>query len=75
MGAGTAGLVMAKQLKEKGANFIVLERNDMVGGIWNINAPNTPIYESAHFIPSKNLSDFPDLKMLKKIKQQVGIAS
>ena len=33
MGAGSAGLVMAKQLKEKGANFIVLERNDMVDGI------------------------------------------
>ena len=33
VGAESAGLVMVKQLKEKGANFIVLERNDMVGGI------------------------------------------
>ena len=75
MGEGPAGLVMAKQFKEKGANFIVLKRNNMVGGIWNINTPNTPMYESAHFISSKNLSGFPNLKTLKKVKQQVGIAS
>lgn len=58
VGAGPAGLVIAKQLKEKGINFTVLERNDAVGGIWNINAPNTPMYDSAHFISSKTLSGF-----------------
>lgn len=63
IGAGPAGLVVAKQLKEKGLNFIVLERNEVAGGIWNINAPNTPMYESAHFISSKTLSGFPDYPM------------
>ena len=55
VGAGPAGLVVAKRLKEQGLNFVVIERNDSVGGIWNINAPNTPMYDSAHFISSCNL--------------------
>jgi cation diffusion facilitator CzcD-associated flavoprotein CzcO len=63
IGAGPAGLVVAKQLKEQGLNYIVLERNDSVGGIWNINAPNTPMYDSAHFISSKTLSAFPGYAM------------
>lgn len=63
VGAGPAGLVVAKQLKENGLNFVVVERNQDVGGIWDINAPNTPMYESAHFISSKTLSGFPDYPM------------
>ena len=39
IGAGPAGLVMAKQLAEKGVDFKVLESNSTVGGIWNIDAP------------------------------------
>ncbi|MGY8850048.1 MAG: flavin-containing monooxygenase [Pseudomonadales bacterium] len=63
VGAGPAGLVVAKRLKEQGLNFVVIERNDSVGGIWNINAPNTPMYDSAHFISSKTLSAFPGYAM------------
>ncbi|MEM8497609.1 MAG: NAD(P)-binding domain-containing protein [Pseudomonadota bacterium] len=63
VGAGPAGLVVSRQLKEKGLNYLVLERNDKVGGIWNIDAPNTPMYDSAHFISSKTLSGFPGYPM------------
>lgn len=63
VGAGPAGLVVSKQLKDKGLNYLLIERNDAVGGIWNINAPNTPMYESAHFISSKTLSGFPGYPM------------
>jgi hypothetical protein len=63
VGAGPAGLVITKQLKEKGLNFLVIERNDVAGGIWNIDAPNTPMYDSAHFISSKTLSGFPGYPM------------
>ena len=59
VGAGPAGLVVARRLKEQGLNYVVLERNHSVGGIWNIDAPNTPMYDSAHFISSKTLSAFP----------------
>ncbi|MEM7360331.1 MAG: NAD(P)-binding domain-containing protein [Pseudomonadota bacterium] len=63
VGAGPAGLVIARQLMKQGLNFVVLERNDDVGGIWNIDAPNSPMYDSAHFISSKTLSGFPDFPM------------
>ena len=63
VGAGPAGLVVTKRLKEQGLNYVVLERNHSVGGIWNIDAPNTPMYDSAHFISSKTLSAFPRYAM------------
>jgi hypothetical protein len=63
VGAGPAGLVVARRLKEQGLNYVVLERNHSVGGIWNIDAPNTPMYDSAHFISSKTLSAFPRYAM------------
>ena len=34
-----------------------------MGGIWDIDAPGAPMYESAHFISSKTLSAFRDLPM------------
>ena len=63
IGAGPAGLIMAKELLKHGIEFKILERNSDVGGIWNIDAPNTPMYESAHFISSKTLAGFPDFPM------------
>ncbi|MEM7323151.1 MAG: NAD(P)-binding domain-containing protein [Actinomycetota bacterium] len=58
IGAGPAGLVLARQLAETGVSFRVFERNREVGGIWDIDAPGSPMYESAHFISSKTLSGF-----------------
>ncbi len=54
---------MARRLAETGASFLVLERQADVGGIWDIDAPGSPMYESAHFISSKTLSGFPDFPM------------
>ncbi len=63
IGAGPAGLVLAKRLQETGATFAVFERNDGVGGIWDIDAPGSPMYETAHFISSRTLSGFPGFPM------------
>lgn len=63
IGAGPSGLILAKQLAAKEVRFQVFERNAEVGGIWNIDAPNSPMYESAHFISSRTLSGFPDFPM------------
>ena len=65
VGAGPAGLAAAEALDRAGIEFEVLERHDGLGGIWDIDNPGTPMYESAHFISSKTLSgfegyDFPD---------------
>lgn len=63
IGAGPSGLIMSKLAQEANLNFQVFERNSNVGGIWDINAPNSPMYESAHFISSKTLSCFPGYPM------------
>lgn len=63
IGAGPGGLVAARWLAELGIPFDLVERQQDVGGIWDIDAPGTPMYESAHFISSKTLSAFRDLPM------------
>ncbi|MEM9041748.1 MAG: NAD(P)-binding domain-containing protein [Actinomycetota bacterium] len=63
IGAGPSGLVLAKQLADTGATFTVFERHRDVGGIWDIDAPGSPMYESAHFISSKTLSGFAGFPM------------
>lgn len=63
IGAGPGGLLLTKRLAEAGANFVTLERNKDVGGIWDIDAPGSPMYESAHFISSRTLSGFPGFPM------------
>ena len=63
VGAGPSGLMLARRLAATPATFEVFERNADVGGIWDIDAPGSPVYESAHFISSKTLSGFPDFPM------------
>jgi cation diffusion facilitator CzcD-associated flavoprotein CzcO len=63
IGAGPGGMVAARWLTACGVPFDVVERQRDVGGIWDIQAPGSPMYESAHFISSKTLSAFRDLPM------------
>lgn len=63
IGAGPGGLVAARWLTACGIPFDVVERQRDVGGIWDIQTPGSPIYESAHFISSKTLSAFRDFPM------------
>jgi len=63
IGAGPGGLAAARWLSEFGIPFEILERQRDVGGIWDIETPGAPMYESAHFISSRTLSAFRDLPM------------
>lgn len=63
IGAGPSGCILTRRLKEAGAHFAVLERNEDVASLWNIKTPDTPMYESAHFISSKTTSGFVDFPM------------
>jgi cation diffusion facilitator CzcD-associated flavoprotein CzcO len=63
IGAGPGGLCAARWLQAHDIPFDLLERNKDVGGLWDIDAPGSPIYESAHFISSKTLSGFRDFPM------------
>jgi cation diffusion facilitator CzcD-associated flavoprotein CzcO len=63
IGAGPAGLSAARLLRQHGVEYDHFERHTDVGGIWDIDNPGTPMYESAHFISSRDVSGFFDFPM------------
>ena len=63
IGAGPAGLLAARSLKHAGIPYDQVEKNDDVGGIWEIDNDWSPMYESAHFISSKTVSNLPGFDM------------
>jgi cation diffusion facilitator CzcD-associated flavoprotein CzcO len=63
VGAGPAGLAAAAALQREGIEYEVLERHEAIGGIWDIDNPGSPMYESAHFISSRTLSGFAGFPM------------
>jgi cation diffusion facilitator CzcD-associated flavoprotein CzcO len=63
VGAGPAGLTAAAALERRGISFEIVDAGDGVGGIWDIERPETPMYEAAHFISSRTLSGFPGFPM------------
>ncbi len=63
IGAGPAGLSVVRALRERGIDYTQLERHTRVGGLWDIDNPGTPMYESAHFISSRTVSGFSGFPM------------
>ena len=63
IGAGPGGLAAARALSARGLDYTHYERNSGVGGVWDIDAPGTPMYESAHFISSRTVSGFSGFEM------------
>lgn len=63
IGAGPSGLAMAAEFKRRGIPYDQVERHHSVGGLWDIENPGSPVYESAHFISSKTQSGFLDFPM------------
>jgi hypothetical protein len=63
VGAGPAGLALARACVRHGLSFDVYERHSDVGGIWDPENPGSPIYDSAHFISSKTQSHYVDFPM------------
>lgn len=63
IGAGPMGLAMAKVLREQGVPFQGFELHADVGGLWDIDAPRSTMYETAHLISSKKMTEFSDFPM------------
>lgn len=63
IGAGPAGLAAARALRARQVAYDHVERASDVGGLWDIDAAGTPMYESAHFISSRTKSAFPSFPM------------
>src|SRR5450830_1020990 len=66
IGAGPGGLSAARALKAQGLPYEQFERHTDVGGLWDPCNPGTPIYDSAHFISSRDLSGFLGFPMPKE---------
>lgn len=58
IGAGPGGLSAARALKAQGLDYDQFERHGDLGGLWDTTNPGSPIYESTHFISSRDLSAF-----------------
>lgn len=58
IGAGPAGLGMARTLRLFGIAYEQFEAHSGLGGIWDPENARSPMYDSAHFISSKTMSGF-----------------
>jgi cation diffusion facilitator CzcD-associated flavoprotein CzcO len=63
IGAGPMGLAAAKLLSENGIAFQGFELHSGVGGLWDIDGPLSTMYESAHLISSRKMTEFTDFPM------------
>jgi cation diffusion facilitator CzcD-associated flavoprotein CzcO len=63
IGAGPSGLAGARCLQKHGIAFQGFEAHGDVGGLWNIQNPRSTVYESAHLISSKRMTEFLEFPM------------
>lgn len=63
IGAGPSGLAGARNLQKAGLAFQGFEAHDDVGGLWNIENPRSTVYDSAHLISSKRMTEFSEFPM------------
>jgi amino acid transporter len=82
VGGGPSSMVMARALVKEGVPFDWYEKHGEFGGIWDMDNPTSPMYESAHFISSKYTSgfyglpmpqDFPDYPTWRQIRDYIRI--
>ena len=55
---------MAKNFVQRGIPFDCLEREQDIGGLWNIATPSGIVYETTHLVSSISSTGFDDLPML-----------
>lgn len=69
IGAGPAGLSAARQLQKMNLPFVGFEAHASVGGLWDINNPRSTMYESAHLISSKRMTEFKEFPMKDEVAE------
>lgn len=67
IGAGPMGLAMARVLAKHGLPFTGFELHADVGGLWDIANPQSTVYESAHLISSKRMTEFTEFPMRDEV--------
>lgn len=63
IGAGPSGLGTARCFLEHGIPFDGFEAHSDVGGLWNIANPVSTVYQTAHLISSKKMTEFAHFPM------------
>lgn len=63
IGAGPMGLAMARNLQRFDIPFQGFELHSDVGGLWDLRGPKSTMYESAHLISSKRMTEFTEFPM------------
>ncbi len=63
IGAGPAGLAGARNLQRMNIPFDGFEAHSEVGGLWDLANPRSTMYESAHLISSKKMTEFKEFPM------------
>ena len=61
------GLAMARVLSKHGLPFTGFELHADVGGLWDIANPQSTVYESAHLISSKRMTEFTEFPMRDEV--------
>ncbi|MEJ6713803.1 MAG: NAD(P)-binding domain-containing protein [Rhodobacterales bacterium] len=69
IGAGPMGLAMAKNLLDQGIAFQGFESHSGVGGLWDIAAARSTMYDTAHLISSKTMTEFTDFPMRAEVAE------
>ncbi|QGG42128.1 flavin-containing monooxygenase [Aeromicrobium yanjiei] len=72
IGAGPSGLAGARNLDRRGIAWTGFELADDVGGLWNIDAPRSTVYESAHLISSRTTTEFTEFPMREDVADYPG---
>ncbi|AWL12181.1 Flavin-containing monooxygenase [Saliniradius amylolyticus] len=67
IGAGPMGLCTVRRLAELDIPVVGLEAHRDVGGLWDIDSPTSTMYDSAHLISSKRMTEFADFPMKAEV--------
>lgn len=58
IGAGPSGLIAARAFKRYGIDVDIVERHTGLGGLWDIDNPGSPMYETCSMISSRVAGGF-----------------
>ena len=67
IGTGPCGIAMVRCLSKMKIPFQAFEYHDAVGGIWNNDNPLSTVYESAHLISSKKMTEFAEYPFKEEV--------
>lgn len=69
IGAGPMGLCTVRNLNKHGIPVVGFEIHSDVGGLWDIDSPTSTMYDTAHLISSKKMTEFAEFPMGEHVAQ------